>query len=127
MILVKTTPVLEAEGLQEYLRRSGITPCTWVVNAPLAATSITRPVLAARDKAEAPEVAKGICGPTSPRTRPAEAGRSAIDQRTTRHPGYAASQRARKQIEEAFGWMKAVAGMRRTMLRGIDLLGDCTS
>ena len=35
---------------------------------------------------------------------------SAIDGRTTRHPGYAASQRIRKRIEEAFGWMKAVAG-----------------
>jgi transposase len=44
--------------------------------------------------------------------------RSAIDQRTTRHPGYAASQRIRKRIEEAFGWMKSVAGMRRTKLRG---------
>ncbi len=32
--------------------------------------------------------------------------RSAIDQRTTRHPGYALSQRLRKRIEECFGWMK---------------------
>ena len=31
--------------------------------------------------------------------------RSAIDRRTTRHPGYAASLRARKRIEEAFGWI----------------------
>jgi len=37
--------------------------------------------------------------------------RSAIDGRTTRHPGYVASQRTRKGIEEAFGWAKAVAGM----------------
>ena len=36
--------------------------------------------------------------------------RSAIDRRTTRHPGYAASQRIRKRIEEAFGWIKTVAG-----------------
>jgi hypothetical protein len=35
--------------------------------------------------------------------------RSAIDRRTTRHPGYAASQRLRKRIEEAFGWIKTVA------------------
>ena len=49
-------------------------------------------------------------------------GRSAIDRRTTRHAGYTASQRLRKRIEEAFGWMKTVGGMRRPMLRGIDRL-----
>jgi len=46
--------------------------------------------------------------------------RSAIDGRTTRHPGYAASLRIRKRIEEAFGWIKTVAGMRKTKLRGLD-------
>jgi IS5 family transposase len=45
--------------------------------------------------------------------------RSAIDRRTTRHSGYGASQRIRKRIEEAFGWMKTVAGMRKTKLRGL--------
>ena len=50
-------------------------------------------------------------------------GRSAIEGRTTRHPGYLASQRVRKRIEEAFGWMKSVAGMRRPMLRGVDRVG----
>jgi transposase len=49
--------------------------------------------------------------------------RSAIDGRTTRHPGYEASQRVRKRIEEAFGWMKSVGGMRRPMLRGIPRVG----
>ena len=44
--------------------------------------------------------------------------RSAIDRRTTRHPGYAKSQRIRKRIEEAFGWIKTVAGLRQTKLRG---------
>lgn len=44
--------------------------------------------------------------------------RSAIDKRTTRHSGYAASQRIRKRIEEAFGWIKTVAGLRQTKLRG---------
>lgn len=46
--------------------------------------------------------------------------RSAIDGRTTRHPGYTKSQRIRKRIEEAFGWIKNVAGMRRTKLRGLE-------
>src|SRR5205823_1235677 len=45
--------------------------------------------------------------------------RSAIDKRTTRHPGYVASQRIRKRIEEAFGWMKTVGGLRKTKLRGL--------
>ena len=45
--------------------------------------------------------------------------RSAVDRRTTRHASYAASQRARKRIEEAFGWIKTVAGLRRTKLRGL--------
>src|SRR3546814_13051041 len=35
-------------------------------------------------------------------------------------PGYAASQRIRKRIEEAFGWIKSVAGMRKTKLRGLN-------
>ncbi len=49
--------------------------------------------------------------------------RSAIDGRTTRHPGYAASLRIRKRIEEGFGWMKTVAGMRKTKYRGIEKVG----
>jgi transposase len=45
--------------------------------------------------------------------------RSAIDGRTTRHPGYAASQRIRKRIEEFFGWSKSSAGHRKTRFRGL--------
>jgi transposase len=46
--------------------------------------------------------------------------RSAIDGRTPRHEGYAHSQRARKRIEEAFGWIKTIAGQARTRLRGLE-------
>jgi transposase len=45
--------------------------------------------------------------------------RSAIDGRTTRHAGYAASQRIRKRIEEAFGWMKTIGGLHQPKLRGL--------
>jgi IS5 family transposase len=45
--------------------------------------------------------------------------RSAIDGRTTRHPGYAISLRIRKRIEEAFGWAKTVAGLRKARHRGL--------
>jgi transposase len=44
--------------------------------------------------------------------------RSAIDARTMRHQGYAASQRIRKRIEERFGWIKTVGGLRKTRHRG---------
>jgi transposase len=46
--------------------------------------------------------------------------RSAIDGRTTRHPGYAASQRIRKRIEEGFGWIKTIAGLRKAKYRGLE-------
>ena len=44
--------------------------------------------------------------------------RSAIDGRTTRHAGYAMSQKIRKRIEEGFGWTKTVAGQCKTRFRG---------
>ena len=46
--------------------------------------------------------------------------RSAIDGRTSRHPGYAASLRIRKRIEEGFGWMETVADLHKTKYRGIE-------
>ena len=46
-------------------------------------------------------------------------GGSAIDGRTTRHPGYAISQRKRKRIEECFGWLKTIALMRKLRHRGV--------
>jgi transposase len=49
--------------------------------------------------------------------------RSAIDGRTTRHAGYAKSQKIRKRIEEAFGWIKTTAGRRKTRFRGRDRVG----
>ena len=49
--------------------------------------------------------------------------RSAIDRRTTRHAGYAMSQKIRKRIEEGFGWIKTVAGQRKTRFKGRDRVG----
>jgi hypothetical protein len=65
-----------------------------------------------RDRRVAPHVAPN----TSNR-------RSAIDGRTTRHPGYAVSQRIRKRVEERFGWIKTVGGFRRTRYLGLDRTG----
>ena len=55
---------------------------------------------------------------TSRRRTPARA----IDGRTTRHPGYAISQRKRKLIEQVFGWMKTIGGLRKLRHRGGELV-----
>lgn len=65
-------------------------------------------VMEARELNVTPHVAQNTAG-----------RRSAIDGRTTRHPGYAASQRIRKRIEEFFGWAKGSAGLKKTKLRGL--------
>ena len=46
--------------------------------------------------------------------------RSAIDNRTVRHAGYAVSQRIRKRVEEIFGWIKTVGNLRKTRHRGLE-------
>jgi transposase len=51
--------------------------------------------------------------------------RSGVDGRTTRHPGYAVSQRVRKRIEEVFGWVKSSAGFRQTRHRGRERVAWC--
>ncbi len=69
-------------------------------------------VMELRDKAVTPHLAQNTSG-----------RRSAIDARTTRHPGYAISQRIRKRVEEAFGWAKTVAGLRKMRHRGLPKVG----
>jgi transposase len=48
---------------------------------------------------------------------------SGIDGRTTRHPGYLLSQWRRKRVEEIFGWLKTVGGLRKTRHRGVARVG----
>jgi transposase len=48
---------------------------------------------------------------------------SNLDHRTTRHPGYAISQRCRKRIEEIFGWGKTIGGWRKSRYRGLERNG----
>lgn len=69
-------------------------------------------VMELREHAVTPHVAQNTNG-----------RRSAIDRRTTRHPGYELSQRIRKRIEEAFGWAKTVAGLRKMRHRGLTKVG----
>jgi IS5 family transposase len=49
--------------------------------------------------------------------------RSAVDERTTRHAGYQLSQKARKRIEEVFGWMKCIGLLRKLRHRGLERVG----
>jgi transposase len=69
-------------------------------------------VEAVRELNITPHVAQNVSGRSS-----------AIDSRTVRHDGYAASQRRRKRIEEVFGWMKTVGPMRQTRFRGSKRVG----
>jgi transposase len=67
----------------------------------------------ARTKGATPHVAQNTNRP----------GGSAIDAHTTRHSGYQVSQRKRKLVEEFFGWLKTVAGQRKTKYRGLWRVG----
>jgi len=69
-------------------------------------------VAGARERGFTPHVARNTAG-----------RRSAIDGRTTRHAGYAVSQRKRKLVEQGFGWDKTVALLRKLRHRGKDLVG----
>lgn len=51
-----------------------------------------------------------------------KANGSAVDGRTARGKGYAMSLRRRKMIEEAFGWIKTVGGLRKTRHKGLEKL-----
>jgi len=62
-----------------------------------------------RELAATPHVAQNTSG-----------RRSAIDRRTTRHPGYAISQRRRKCVEEVLGWLKTVGVLRKTGHHAVD-------
>ena len=81
-----------------------------------------RPITLAADKGyDARDFVEELRGlAVTPHVAQNESGRrSAVDGRTTRHPGYAVSQRIRKRIEEAFGWSKTVAGLRKMRHRGL--------
>ena len=56
-------------------------------------------------------------------TKTGKRRKTRIDQHTTRHHGYAASQRLRKRIEEGFGWINTTGGLAKTRHRGLDRVG----
>jgi transposase len=71
-------------------------------------------VEALRERAVTPHIA--IDGH---QTKTGKRRKTAIDDRTTRHPGYAISQVIRKRIEEIFGWDKTIGGLAQVKLRGL--------
>lgn len=87
---------------------------------------VSRPATVGADKAY--DVAEFVgrvrgCGATPHVAQNDTNRRSAIDGRTTRHEGYAVSQRKRKRIEEVFGWMKTVGLQRKTRFKGVERTG----
>ena len=58
-------------------------------------------------------------------TKTGKRRKTAIDGRTTHHPGYAISQIVRKRIEEIFGWAKSSAGLAKTKFRGTKRVAAC--
>ena len=56
-------------------------------------------------------------------TKTGKRRRTSIDGRAMRHPGYAASLRIRKRIEESFGWIKTAGGLAKTRHKGIERIG----
>jgi transposase len=53
-------------------------------------------------------------------TKTGKVRKTAVDQRITRHPGYAINQRCRKRIEEIFGWTKTTGGLAQLKVRGLE-------
>ena len=86
--------------------------------ASLIASLPPRPVTVAGDKAYDTRGFVQMLRMLGATPHVAQKQQTAIDARTTRHAGYALSQRARKRIEEVFGWMKTVGGLRKLRHRG---------
>jgi IS5 family transposase len=111
--------------------QADLTPATGTAEreaavAMLGALEGAHPVTLGADKAyDTLEFVAGIrrLGVTPHVAQNNKGRRSAIDGRTTRHRGYATSQRKRKRIEEVFGWMKSAAGFRKTRHRGTARVG----
>ena len=110
--LIVAAQVTEASGIAERNAAidmrgelSGPRPCTLAADKGYDTREFVRQ---ARERNVTPHVAENI----------ERRGGSAIDARTTRHAGYALSIRARKRIEESFGWAKDIGLLRRPKVRG---------
>ena len=108
------------------VRASGTAECE-AADAMIENLRGTHPITVGADKAY--DTARHIAALRAMRATPHVAQNinahrgSNIDGRTTHHPGYAISQVIRKRIEEANGWIKTIAPMRKTRHRGLARVG----
>jgi transposase len=113
--LIVDAMVTEADGTAERDAAMLMVYSRWKKRRPISSLGADKGydtrdfVRAMRDMDVRPHVTQNV-------TRP---GGSAIDARTTRHPGYEISQKKRPLIERVFGWMKSVGPMRKVKLRGL--------
>ncbi len=105
--LEPATGTAEREAAEQMLARQarkGIHPTTLGADKGYHATGFVQTL---RDRHIRPHIAQ-VTGRRTP----------GLDGRTTRHQGYALSQRIRKRVEEIFGWMKTIGGLHKTRFRG---------
>ncbi len=103
--ITQATGTAEREGAESMLKRQarrGIKPKTLGADKGYDTREFVKWL---RKRKTTPHVAQNARG-------------SAIDGRTTRHPGYGISQRIRKRVEEIGGWIKTIGGFRRTRFKG---------
>src|SRR5262245_8083171 len=110
-VLTQANGVAEREAAQEMIVRHSPGARRLTLGADKA-YDVAAFVADLRDLNVTPHIAQNLNGRCS-----------AIDARTTRHPGYTVSQQKRKRIEEPFGWGKTIGGLARPMLRGARKLG----
>ena len=112
--VTQATGTAEREASEAMLKAKAKTAARRVTVGEDKAYDIADHVANLRDIGVTPHVTQN-----NAETKTGKRRRSAIDGRTTRHPGYAMSQSRRAMIECMFGWGKQHGTMRKTKLRGI--------
>jgi transposase len=108
-VLETTEPKAALRQLRRQAKRTGRAPVTVGADKNYHTAEF---VSSCRQRQIAPHVAE-IKGRQTP----------GLDRRTTRQPNYALSQRKRKRVEEIFGWMKTIGGLRRSRFLGLQRTG----
>jgi len=114
--LVVLTAVDPAEGTAVEVAQAEQLLQAWATARPASA----RPATVGADKGydQAGFVAAARAVGFTPHVAQVTFRPSAIDGRTTRHPGYVVSQRLRKRVEQSFGWGKVIGLLRKLRHRG---------
>lgn len=113
-IVTKATGTAEREASEAMLKAKAKSAAGRITVGEDKAYDTADHVANLRDAGVTPHVTQN-----NAKTKTGKRRRSAIDGRTTRHPGYAMSQSRRAMIECMFGWGKQHGTMRKTKLRGV--------